>query len=164
MDILWVHKSFVPLFIPMCSIFCMSEFLNSFRKLFPWHLNPESFIHYKDIVTILQLREGEAITSACAYILWHVNPFIGNELTNTFPGMRKWKMQILGNQFVAVEATSVSMDMSNQQTFPRIPLRYISGRSDKNQVRSHVEAGSDTSTVALRVVWGNKKGTQFLGV
>jgi hypothetical protein len=33
-----------------------------------------------------------------------------------------------------MELTSVSMDTSNQQIFSWIPLRYISGRSDKNQV------------------------------
>jgi hypothetical protein len=27
----------------------------------------------------------------------------------------------------------------------------------------HVEASSNTSTIALKVVGGNKKGTQFLG-
>jgi hypothetical protein len=38
----------------------------------------------------------------------------------------------LGKELFAVESTGVSMDMSIQQTFPRIPLHYMSGRSDKN--------------------------------
>jgi hypothetical protein len=37
-------------------------------------------------------------------------------------------------QLVTVKSTGVSMDTSDQQTFPRIPIRYISGSSDKNRV------------------------------
>lgn len=46
---------------------------------------------------------------------------------NTFPGIQKWQIQILGNQFIAVELTGASMDTDNQH-FP------LSGFSDKNQV------------------------------
>jgi hypothetical protein len=34
----------------------------------------------------------------------------------------------------------------------------------KQMEKSRVEAGSKTSTVALRVVGGDEKGTQYLGV
>jgi hypothetical protein len=68
------------------------------------------------------------------FILWRVDPFLGNALANTFPRIEKWKIQILVNQFVAVESTGVSMDTSNQKAFPRIFLRYTSCRSYKNQV------------------------------
>jgi hypothetical protein len=45
------------------------------------------------------------------------------------------------------------MDMSIQQIFPRILIRYISGSSDKI---TRVEAGSNTSTVTLRVIGGDE--------
>jgi hypothetical protein len=41
------------------------------------------------------------------------------------------------------------MDTCDQQTFPWIPIRYIRGHSS-------VEAGSNTSTVTLRVVGGDE--------
>jgi hypothetical protein len=51
-----------------------------------------------------------------------------------------------------------------QQTFdkwvPRLPLDYISGHADKNGFGySRVEVGSNTSTITLRVVGGNEKGS-----
>jgi hypothetical protein len=53
-----------------------------------------------------------------------------------------------GKQLVAVEATYTSRIGASNRHFPRIPLHYISGR---------LEAGSNTSTVALRVVGGDEK-------
>jgi hypothetical protein len=41
---------------------------------------------------------------------------------------------------------------------------YISGRPDKHENNTRVEAGSNSSTVAPRVVGGDEKGTQYLGV
>jgi hypothetical protein len=61
-------------------------------------------------------------------------PFLGNEWTNTFPGILKRERYILGNELVAVDSTGVSMDTNYQQTFPSIPLRNIIGLSDKKQV------------------------------
>jgi hypothetical protein len=44
--------------------------------------------------------------------------------------------------------------------FPWLPLHYISGDADKNAFRdTRVEAGSKISTVTLRVVGGNEKGS-----
>jgi hypothetical protein len=101
-------------------------------------------IHFAAIATVP--------TSLLTYRLWHVGPFLGNELANTFPRrydswtqtslgikqtllrIREWKVQTLANQLIAVESTGVSMDTSIYKHFDRIPLRYISGRSDKNLV------------------------------
>jgi hypothetical protein len=64
------------------------------------------------------------------------------------------------NQLVAVETTGMFMDTSKQQTSPRIPQRYTSGRSDTiRSMSSCVEAESNTSTVALRVVGGDENGS-----
>jgi hypothetical protein len=83
------------------------------------------------------------------------------------PWIPEGKLKTLGKQLVAVESTGVSMDMSKQQISPRIPQRYIYGRPHKKpedrDFDSRVEAGSNTSTVDLRVV-GEEKGTQCLGV
>jgi hypothetical protein len=43
--------------------------------------------------------------------------------------------------------------------FPRIPLRYISGRSDKNEFIARVEACLNTFSVTVRVVGGDEKGS-----
>jgi hypothetical protein len=40
-------------------------------------------------------------------------------------------------------------------------MRYSDGQSERS---NRVEAGSNTSTIALRIVGGNEKGTQCLGV
>jgi hypothetical protein len=53
---------------------------------------------------------------------------------------------------------------TSKKHFPWIPLNYISGVEEKNDSVSRVEARSNTSTVALRVVGGVEKGTQCLGV
>jgi hypothetical protein len=47
---------------------------------------------------------------------------------------------------------------SNKQ-FPRIPLHYISDHSAKNEFITRVVSGSNTSTVTLRVVGGDDKGS-----
>jgi hypothetical protein len=77
-------------------------------------------------------------------------------MTNTFP----WKL-IHGNQLVTEH---VSLHTSDQQAFPRVPIRYISGRTDQNEVRQifRVEAGTNTSTVALRVL-KRRKGNPVPG-
>lgn len=59
-------------------------------------------------------------------ILRHLDPFLGNELTNTF-----LQRLILGNQ---IGKEHISMDMSDQQTFPWIPKHCIRGHSDQNEV------------------------------
>jgi hypothetical protein len=55
----------------------------------------------------------------------HVDPLLGNELTNTFP----WRW-IVGNQFVM---DYVSVDIGVQQAFPSILICYIRGHSDQNR-------------------------------
>jgi hypothetical protein len=45
-----------------------------------------------------------------------------------------------------------------------LPERYIMGANCHYEPVVCVEAGSNTSTIALRVVRGNKKGTQYLRV
>jgi hypothetical protein len=61
------------------------------------------------------------------YILWHADPLLGNKLINTFP-----QRLFLGNQ---LDTEHISMDTSDKQTFPSIPIRYIRGCSDQNEVR-----------------------------
>lgn len=39
----------------------------------------------------------------------------------------------------SVESTGISIAKSNQQTFHRIPIRYISGCSDENKVSHRLE-------------------------
>jgi hypothetical protein len=41
---------------------------------------------------------------------------------------------------------------------------YIKYQEEVQSLKSHVEAGSNTSTVALRDVGGDEKGTQCLGI
>jgi hypothetical protein len=47
---------------------------------------------------------------------------------------------------------------TSNKHFPRIVVDYISGRAEKNDSLTCVEAGSNTSTVTLRVVGGDEKG------
>jgi hypothetical protein len=46
----------------------------------------------------------------------------------------------------------------DQHIFPLILIRYIRGRSDRNEVSSVWRRGTNISTVALRVVGGDEKG------
>jgi hypothetical protein len=43
--------------------------------------------------------------------------------------------------------------------FPWLPLEYIRSRAEKEKGFTRVEAGSNTSTVTLRVVHGDEKGS-----
>jgi hypothetical protein len=94
--------------------------------------------------------KGKSFGLNYSSVLWHADPFLGNEVTNTLPGIREWKLQTLGKQLVAVESTGKSMDTSNQQTFPKISLRCISGRWDKNQVRLPCEGSICCTEPRLR--------------
>jgi hypothetical protein len=47
----------------------------------------------------------------------------------------------------------------DQQAFPWILIRYITGIIIESEFISRAEAGSNTSTVALRVVAGDEKGS-----
>jgi hypothetical protein len=81
---------------------------------------------------------SSVLTAGCTIweILWHVDPLLGNELTDTFPLrliLRKWL--ITGH---------ISMDTSDQQTFPWILICYIRGRSDQNEV-GHKSEGNRSS-------------------
>jgi hypothetical protein len=49
--------------------------------------------------------------------------------------------------------------MDKQQTFSMVTGDYISGRVEKNAFISRVEAGSNNSTVAQRVVGADKNGS-----
>jgi hypothetical protein len=54
---------------------------------------------------------------------------------------------------------NISASMDKQQTFSMVTGDYISGRVEKNAFISRVEAGSNTSTVAQRVVGADKIGS-----
>jgi hypothetical protein len=51
------------------------------------------------------------------------------------------------------------MDMNKQRTFSIEIGDYISDRANKNDGFTRLEAGSNTSTVTLRVVGGDEKGS-----
>jgi hypothetical protein len=66
------------------------------RLLYPLSFHIHNFIdatpsiyfllHYPTYLSLLK------IYYSTVHILWHVHSFLGNELTNTYPGIRKWKM------------------------------------------------------------------------
>jgi hypothetical protein len=47
----------------------------------------------------------------------------------------------------------------DQHIFPLILIRYITGRSDQNEVSPMWRRGTNISTVALRVVGGDENGS-----
>jgi hypothetical protein len=60
---------------------------------------------------------------------------------------------------MSTESTKVSRDTNKQATFSMETGDYISGRPDKHESISRVEVDSNTSTVTLRVVGGDEKGS-----
>jgi hypothetical protein len=52
-----------------------------------------------------------------------------------------------------------SVQQTDKRHFPWLPLDYIRSRAQKNDSLPRVEVGSNTSSVALRVVGGDEKGS-----
>jgi hypothetical protein len=76
--------------------------------------------------------------------------FLGNDSVNTFPRQRIIKQQ--SRQFLNSDGNGVFCSSA-----PRL-------YNQDNTIQARVEAGTNTSTVALRVEEGDEKGTQCLGL
>jgi hypothetical protein len=73
--------------------------------------------------------------------------------------MRNSTEQLLGS------GPRATMEVLLEVVFSMDPLQgYITVPTELNVVEPRLEAGSNTSTVALRVVGGDGKGTQYLDV
>jgi hypothetical protein len=87
-------------------------------------------------------------------------------VTNISVQMGSWKPTRYGTHILGYEHErcfhgdiflEITTSLWNQQAFPWILIRYITGRSVQNEVgRTRVEAGSNTSAVALRNVRGDE--------
>jgi hypothetical protein len=55
-------------------------------------------------------------------------------------------------------------ELFSVRSVPRDYRKEKEGRLSQTESVTHLEAGSNTTNVALRVVGGDKKGTQCLGV
>jgi hypothetical protein len=55
-------------------------------------------------------------------------------------------------------------EVFSMESVPRLYISRTSGTMTSERRLSRVEAGSNTSTVALRVVGGDEKGTQYVVV
>jgi hypothetical protein len=89
-------------------------------------------------------------------LLWRTNSLLDNGLLKTFPGNNHaWR-----NQSVAPSSYMVSEAMHSCRTVMEPLEAVISIRfSGIYKIPPRVEAGSNTSTVALRVVGGDEKGS-----
>jgi hypothetical protein len=109
-------------------------------------------------------------------ILWQADQFLGNDSVNTFPRQRILRQQLDNFRCYATRCkynnrgrgvfyvVHIHPLLGNGCVFYGSASRlYKSYKSESNQ-RSRVEAGSNTSTVALRVVGDDEKGIQCLGV
>jgi hypothetical protein len=121
------------------------------RKRFWCILKHHPNIHLGGIEDILN-----QVLLVIIIVMWHEHPLLGKELANTFP-----YRSVLGIELVTGQ---ISMDTSDQQTFPggTDTLYNRPFRSEWSQ--SRVGVGSNTSTVALQVVGADKKGTHCLGL
>jgi hypothetical protein len=77
-------------------------------------------------------------------LLWDICPFLGNGSVNTF---LKHTLSNIGHPQKTVFSVGPA------------PRRYNSARSEELEEETHVESGSITSTVTLRVVGGDEKGS-----
>jgi hypothetical protein len=79
--------------------------------------------------------------------------------------MQRVSRQRIRKHFPAATNTYATIELLLETMFSTLSVQrdYNEGIWD-DPVKSRVEAGSNTSTVALRVVGGDEKGTQCLGV
>jgi hypothetical protein len=96
--------------------------------------------------------------------MWHIDPFFGNDRETNNETKVIARQQFRKYTTVLKPLLDSGLPATMEAVFSMIRCEAISLTSLVSAVQAHVEAGSNTSTVALRVVGGDEKGTQYLGV